>query len=129
MISLASYKILQSFTVLDPNRVSKVPLCRNKKVRETKHDLAQWHSWKAVLLFTQTGHETWRNKTWQSGKGSCGHLSLTLRVMLPAAAPSLNTHLYLLWLCLLFTSGSPERPHLGVALPAVDKPSCILMLA
>lgn len=103
---LASF--LEDFAIIHSSRPKEFQnFSAETKVIETKHDLAQQYSLKAVLLFTQASHTAWRKKTWQSGKGSCRHLRLTLKVMLPVAVPSLNMYLHLLWLCQLSISAAP----------------------
>jgi len=72
-------------------KVSKFFLCRNKKVRETKHDLVQRYGLKAALLFALASHTAQRKTDWKSGKASCRHPRLTPKGMLLVAAPSLNT--------------------------------------
>lgn len=105
MISLASWKILQSFTVLDPNRFSKLPLCQNKKARETKHT---WLSVRAGKLSCSL--HTQAIKQGGTKPGSVGKAAVVPQPDTEADAPSCSPllkhissfavsafHLWLLW--------------------------------
>lgn len=101
MIFLASYK-KQWFAILDTEfwNFSSAEIKCHRDQAELGCGMAGGLS----CLSQATQHGEW--KTGSLVKGSCKHLKLTLKVMLPVAAPSLKTHILLWCGCVSF----PPKP-------------------